>query len=64
MTKLIELVGNITALVGLLICLVSGASRLLGNWQTGGYSNLTLFTVGIGLMVVACLAKLHVLGRK
>ena len=64
MTKLIERAGNVSALLGILICLVSGVSRLMGNWETAGYSTMTLFTLGIGLMVFACLTKLHVATNK
>ena len=64
MAKLIDIAGNVAALLGILICLVSGISRLLGNWETAGYSTMTLFTLGIGLMVFACLAKLHAITPK
>ena len=64
MAKLIERAGNVSALLGILICLISGVSRLMGNWETAGYSTLTLFTLGIGLMVFACLTKLHILTNK
>ena len=64
MPKLIAFIGNLSAVAGLAICLISGISRLMGNWETLGYSTVTLFIVGIGLMVVACLAKLHLLSRK
>ena len=64
MTKLIDMAGNVAALTGILICLVSGMSRLMGNWQTAGLASMTLFTLGIGLMVFASLAKLHVLTAK
>ena len=64
MTKLIHMAGNVAALLGIFICLVSGMSRLMGNWETAGYASMTLFTLGIGLMVFACLAKLHVLTIK
>jgi type IV secretory pathway VirB2 component (pilin) len=64
MVKLIDYAGNAAALLGILVCVVSGVSRLMGNWHTMGYSSMTLFTVGIALMVLACLAKLHVLSAK
>ena len=64
MLKLIKFSGNAAALLGILICFVSGVSRLMGNFETMGLATLTLFTVGIALMVLACLAKLHVLSVK
>ncbi len=64
MVKLIEFTGNAAALLGILVCFVSGVSRLMGNWTTMGYATMTLFTLGVALMVLACLAKLHVLSAK
>jgi hypothetical protein len=62
--KLMEIFGNVAAVFGILVCCVAGVSRLLGNWQTLGFSTMTLFTLGVGLMVVACLAKLQVLNAR
>lgn len=59
--KLLEISGNLAAILGILVCSVAGGSRLLGNWQTLGFSTMSLFMVGIGIMLVACLAKLQVL---
>ena len=64
MTKSIDIIGNIAAVLGIIICLVSGISRLMGNLHTLGLSSVTLFTLGIGLMVFACLVKLHALSTK
>jgi len=57
--KYIDLVGNIAAIVGILVCLAAGASRLIGAYYLMGFQTITLFTGGIALMVMACLAKLH-----
>lgn len=57
--KYIDLVGNIAAIVGILICLAAGVSRLIGAYYLAGFQTITLFTGGIALMVMACLAKLH-----
>lgn len=64
MTKLIEVVGNILAVVGILVCLVAGIARMMTNWYLMGFESLTIFTVGMGLMLMACLAKLQVLSGK
>lgn len=53
------LVGNISALAGILLCVVAGVARLLGLYLTAGYTTMTLFQVGTGLMVLACLCKLQ-----
>jgi len=57
--KYIDLVGNIAAIVGILVCLAAGASRLIGAYYLMVFQTITLFTGGIALMVMACLAKLH-----
>jgi hypothetical protein len=59
MEKMIMLVGNISALAGILLCVVAGVARLLGLYLTAGYTTMTLFQVGTGLMVLACLCKLQ-----
>ena len=60
-TKIIENIGNAAAVIGILVCLVAGATRAAGSYYLGVYSAMTLFNVGVGLMVAACLAKLHLL---
>jgi hypothetical protein len=64
MNKLIENVGNIAGLLGVLVCLGAGVARLASNWYVAGFQAMVLFNVGVGLMVMGCLAKLHVLSSK
>jgi len=59
MNKLLKIVGNIAALLGILACLVAGVARLAGNHYFFGYETVTLFIGGIAFMVMACLAKLQ-----
>jgi len=59
--KLISIVGDVAAVVGILLCVVSGTARLLGTYAIAGLATMVLFTVGVGLMVFASLAKLHLL---
>ena len=61
MNKLIGIAGDMAAVVGILLCVLSSAVRLFGTYQIGGLGTMVLFTVGIGIMVFACLAKLHTL---
>ena len=61
MNKLVEIVGNTAAVLGILVCVAIGAIRLTGNYFFLGHEPMTWFTAGIALMVMACLAKLHVL---
>ena len=55
----VNLLGTVSGFAGLLICLVAGAARLSGRYHLGGFEAMTLFNGGIGLMVAACLIKLH-----
>jgi len=64
MKRLVEVAGNVVAVLGILVCLIAGASRVLGSWYVGGVELLPLFTVGVALMVMGCLAKLHLLASK
>ena len=59
MKKLLEIAGNIAALLGIVACLVAGIARLTGHHYFLGYEAVTLFIGGIALMVMACLAKLQ-----
>jgi hypothetical protein len=63
MDRIIGLVGNVAGLVGIAVCLVSGVVRLSGTYFFAGVQLMPLFTMGIGLMVMGCFAKLHVLSR-
>jgi hypothetical protein len=61
MMKLIQSVGDAAGAVGILVCLFAGVARLGGTWSVGGVQIATLFQLGIGLMVFACLAKVQAL---
>ena len=61
MINMIRTIGNIAAVLGVATCFVAGLARLAHTWSMGGVSTPTLFVLGIALMVLACLAKLHVL---
>ena len=64
MGKLLEIVGNIVAILGILGCLAAGGSRLTGAYYLFGYESNSLFIGCTGLMVMGCLAKLHALSSK
>ena len=64
MQKLIQTVGDIAAILGITICLVTGVMRLSGQAVVFGFEAITLFIGGIALMVMACLAKLQVQQRQ
>ena len=55
---------RILAVLGLLLCLLSGVLRLgEPSFVLEGFELATIFDVGVGLMVAACLAKLHLIGK-
>jgi hypothetical protein len=59
--KLIAVAGDAAAVAGTLLCMVAGAARFAGVYEIAGIDSIALFTVGVGGMVFACLAKLQVL---
>ncbi|WP_207062136.1 hypothetical protein [Motiliproteus sp. SC1-56] len=64
MNELLRWVGDGAALLGIGTCLLAGLARLGGAYYgVGGVELATLFSLGVGLMVLACLAKLHLLLR-
>ena len=65
MEKAIEVVGNISGVLGVLACLVSGLFRLFGHYTLFNQILLeSMFVLGIGLMVFACMARLHLLSSR
>jgi hypothetical protein len=61
---MIELVGNVAGALGVLVCLCSGLVRISGAFYLGGVQLMPVFTAGTALMVLGCLAKLHLLTRR
>lgn len=64
MNKFLGILGNLSALLGILACVVAGITRLFSLYYVASLQAMVLFTVGIGLMVFACLVKLCVLESK
>ena len=64
MHQLLIYIGTIAGALGVLICTISGLARLSGLYYVASYQSTTLFSVGTGLMVFACLVKLEALIRK
>ena len=60
MNKLLHYLG----LLGALICLAAGLTRVSGSFYLGGYAATTLFMAGVGLMVFACLLKLEAIAAR
>ena len=61
MHQLLTLTGSIAAVIGIVLCAISGLARISGLFYLGGYQATTIFAVGTGVMVFACLVKLETL---
>jgi hypothetical protein len=62
MQQLMKWGGNAAAVLGILCCAVAVLVRLGGSYYTpGGVEAMSVFSLGVGLMVFACLAKLELL---
>ena len=59
MNDLLKISGNIAAILGILVCLVSGGARAIGQYYVAGFEAMTLFNVGVALMVAAIIAKVE-----
>lgn len=59
-----EWAGNILGLTGIALCAAAGVARLIGHYYMFGYTAMTLFMAGAGLMIAAILIKLHGLTRR
>ena len=64
MNKFLGILGNLSALLGILACVVAGIARMFAVYYVASIPAMVIFTVGIGLMVFACLVKLFVLESK
>jgi len=64
MLKPLSLTGSISGVLGILLCAISGLARVSGSFYLLGYEATTIFTVGTGMMVFACLLKLELLSRR
>lgn len=64
MHKNIVILGSIMGILGALVCAGSGLARVMGLYWIMGFQSTTLFTVGMGLMVFACLVKLEELASQ
>jgi hypothetical protein len=63
MRNMVGVVGNVSAIVGILLAFGAGLARVLGQYLVSGYTTMTLFQVGTGLMVLACLCKLETMQK-
>ena len=64
MNKHLVFAGSVVGIVGALICALAGLARVAGAYYVMGFQATTLFTVGMGLMVFACMLKLEELAAR
>jgi hypothetical protein len=63
MNKLIENIADAAAVVGVALTIGSGLTRLLGVFYIAGFQTTTVFTGGMGLMLIGIVGKLQFLKR-
>jgi hypothetical protein len=56
--------GSISAVFGALICFVAVLARLADHYYLAGYQSTTMFSIGVGMVVSACLVKFESLPNK
>ena len=61
MDKIIALGSNAVGLAGVLLTVAAGVARVISHYHLFGFEVMTLFVGGMGLMLIGCLAKLHIL---
>ncbi|MEH6650148.1 MAG: hypothetical protein V7707_09015 [Motiliproteus sp.] len=62
MKQLIRLGANVAAILGVSCCVAAAFARLRGAFYLpGGIEAISLFELGTGMMVFACLGKLELL---
>lgn len=59
MTRILDMAGSAAGLLGLVVCLASGVSRLAGTFYLGGVPTVTVFVAGAGLLLAGCYLKLE-----
>ena len=64
MGRILGIVGNVSAVAGVLVAFGAGVARMLGMYLVSGYTTMTLFQAGTGLMVLACLCRLEAMQRR
>jgi len=57
MNNLINKIGLIAALLGVVVCVLAGVLRLLGSYHIAGIESQTVFMVGMAGMLISILIK-------
>ena len=64
MHKLFGAIANLCAIIGVALCGAGGLARVSGMYRVANFEAMTLFNVGVGLMIFAILLKLESLLRR
>jgi len=57
--KIISNTGILIAILGFILCAVSGGARLMGMFYVANYEAITLLQAGTALMIAACTIRLY-----
>jgi hypothetical protein len=63
-TNLLVMLGRLAGLAGILVCLVAGIARLLGNFYLGGFAVSTLLQAGMAGVLIGSFALLLALNQR
>jgi hypothetical protein len=59
MIRALDVAGSSAGMLGLAVCLASGAARIAGGFYLGGVPTVTVFLAGAGLLLAGCYLKLE-----
>jgi hypothetical protein len=63
-TNLLVMLGRLAGLAGILVCLMAGIARLLGNYYLAGFAVSTLLQAGMAALLVGSFALLLALNQR
>ena len=63
-TNLLVMLGRLAGLAGILVCLVAGIARLLGNYYLAGFAANTLLQAGMAGLLIGSFALLLALNQR
>ena len=64
MYALLLWIGRVAGVGGVVLCAVSGATRLSGHYLLGSFELMTLFQAGMAAMIAGCLCFLVLLTER
>lgn len=62
--RILEMLGNLAAFIGALLCAGSGGARLAGFYHLAGFEVMSLFTGGMALLLFSAVIKLDILASR